>query len=482
MRMRMRFTDYFLLAFRNIAHQKSRSLLAILAIVIGTTSVTIMLTLVNGTKSFYYDQFKASGKLEQVIVNSQTGLNFEQAQQAVDCQNCVKLTTGLADKIKSYKHVAALSRTADVNVFELAAFGKQKLLISSAQSYEPTGVVKHVFLAGQDFRSGDGVGKVIIGQDYADEWGYRDNYQKIIGKQISLTTISSFTGKGASLPDPLAQFKKCLDGCRADEVMGGQPSTLKATVVGVQADISNGIFLPLKWAEGLLTSQRYEISKADQTAYTQAYTVWTARGQRGPEPMPKFSLVTDNQLAKNGYSTFVIRVDNTDSTDTVAARIQRLGVGAATAKSYIQDQLNVFNIISFILAGLGSIALVVAAIGIINTMVMATLERTREIGVMRAVGAKRSMVRRLFTLEASLLGFLGGTFGIIAGYGFVQVANIFINVQLAANGVPNRDIIILPLWLILMVIGASTIIGMLAGLYPAHRAASLDPVEALRHE
>jgi len=483
MKVHIRFADYFMLAFRNILHQKSRSLLAILAIVIGTTSVAIMLTLVIGTKNFYYDQFRASGKLEQVIVNSQVGLNFEQAQQATDCSDCVKLTDKLAEKIKSYEHVSDLSRTADISAFELVSYGHKKLLINSAQAYEPTGVIKHTFLAGRDFINSDGADKVIIGQDYADEWGFRDNYQELVGKQINLTTVSSFTGEGATLPNPLAQFKKCLDGCQADEVIRQQPTTFKATVVGVESDTSNGVFVPLKWAKGLLTGRRYEITKPDQTAYSQAYTIWTAKGQQGPEPFPKFTLVTDNQLTKNGYATFVVKTDGPGNTDGVANQIQKqLKVGATTAKSYIQDQLNIFNIISFVLAGIGSISLVVAAIGIINTMVMATLERTREIGVMRAVGAKRSMVRRLFTLEASLLGFLGGTFGVIAGYGFVQVANIFINVQLASNAVLNRDIIVLPMWLALMLIASTTVIGMLAGLYPAHRAATLDPVEALRHD
>jgi putative ABC transport system permease protein len=125
---------------------------------------------------------------------------------------------------------------------------------------------------------------------------------------------------------------------------------------------------------------------------------------------------------------------------------------------------------------------VVAAIGVVNTMVMAILERTREIGVMRAIGAKRSTVRSLFTFEASILGFLGGVIGVGIGYGLTRVANIFVNKQLASNSVKVHNIITLPLWLILTVIGISTLIGLLAGLYPAARAAKLDPVEALRYE
>ncbi len=481
--MGMRFSDYFSLAFRNLLHQRSRSLLAILAIVIGTTSVTIMLALVIGAKDFYFDQFKATGQLEQIIVNPQTGLDFMQSQRAANCESCVKLTNGVANKITSYDHVVGLTGTADVNIFvAVSQDSHQKQAVGTVQSYEPNGVIKHIFLAGGDFTNNSGVGKVIIGQNYADQWGYKDNYKAIIGKEIKLTTNSSFTGEGASLPDPLVQFKRCQAGCQADQIARQQPTVLKATIVGVQSDAGSSIFLPLKWAGKLLKDQRYEITKANQIAYTQAYTTWTARGQLGPEPMPKFTLVADSQLARNGYSTFVVKVDKTGNTDAVARQIRKLGVGATSAKSYIQSQLGVFNIIGFVLAGIGGIALIVAAIGIINTMVMAVLERTREIGVMRAVGARRSTVSRLFTLEASLLGFLGGVFGIAFGYGLISLANIFINTQLAANAILNRNIISLPGWLILTVVGATTVIGMVAGLYPAHRAARLKPVEALRHE
>lgn len=481
--MRMRSVDYLMIALRNITHQRSRSILAIVAIVIGTTSVTILLALVIGAKDFYLDQFKATGKLQQLVVNSQPGLDFQQAQRASDCQDCVKLTDALASKISTYPNVAGLSRTADIASIKTATFDGKSQTIKTVQAYEPNGVIKHVFLAGSDFTANDGAGKVIIGQDYADKWGYDGNYAALIGKQIELTTSSNFTGEGAKLADPAAQFKDCQDGCKVEELSAKQqPTTLKATIVGVESDAGDSIFVPLKWANGLLSNQRYEISKEDQAAYNAAYTAWGAAGQKGAEPMPKFTLVTDKPLSQKGYATFVVKVDDPNQASQVAKQIETLGVGTAIAQSYLSEQLQVFNIISYILAGIGGIALAVAAIGIVNTMVMATLERTREIGVMRAVGARRSTIARLFTLEASLIGFLGGTIGVVVGFGFIMLANFFINGQLAANSVVARNIIMLPPWLVVGVIVFTTLLGMLAGLYPAHRAARLDPVEALRHE
>ena len=115
-------------------------------------------------------------------------------------------------------------------------------------------------------------------------------------------------------------------------------------------------------------------------------------------------------------------------------------------------------------------------------MIMAILERTREIGVMRAVGSKKSTVRRLFTTEASMLGFMGGVIGVALGFGLTRIANIFVNDQLASNAITARDIITTPAWLVFTVIAIATLIGLLAGLGPAARAARLDPVEALRYE
>jgi ABC-type antimicrobial peptide transport system permease subunit len=257
------------------------------------------------------------------------------------------------------------------------------------------------------------------------------------------------------------------------------PTDLPATVAGVVAGDDTTLYFPLSWTRGLLDNRHYELTEADRRAFDEANH---QRRPGDPQPQPHLTLVTQNELDQRGYNSLTVKADRTSNVDSVAAQIRALGVGAATARSFVDQQLQVFRILSYVLGGIGGIALAVAAIGVVNTMVMAILERTREIGVLRACGATRATVRRLFTIEAGLLGFLGGVLGVAAGFGLTRVANVVINKQLTASSVNAHDIVGLSLWLVAAVVGATTLIGVLAGLYPAVRASRLNPVEALRYE
>jgi ABC-type antimicrobial peptide transport system permease subunit len=479
---KMRRADYVLLAFGNLTRQRLRTLLAVSTVAIGAASITLMLSLVFGVRSFYLDQFKTSGKLQQVVVNKQVGLDFAEAQRASTCESCTDLTDSMAKTIQSYSHVVGLSKTADVGVFESTTLDNLKQRVKSVHSYEPNGVVNHTLLAGQDFRSSDSTGKIMVGQQFADGWGYKGHYQDLVGKTITLTTIAAYNGEGANLPDPVEQFKKCLAGCQPGDLNSLlKPATLKATVVAVQSDESSSLVVPLQWAQKLLENQRYEITAASQAAYSKAFTAWNSKGKVGAQPLPDFTLATDSQIKKNGYTAFIVKTDSESHVDGVAQKIQELGVGAVGARAYIQNQLDAFDVISLILGVMGAISLIVAAIGIINIMVMAVLERTREIGVIRALGARRSTISRLFTVEAAMIGVIGGFFGLLSSYVLIQFANLFINYQLSNSGLPARNIIGMPIWLLFTVMFICTITGVLAGLYPAKRAALLSPVDALRH-
>jgi len=128
------------------------------------------------------------------------------------------------------------------------------------------------------------------------------------------------------------------------------------------------------------------------------------------------------------------------------------------------------------------VAIVVASLGIINTMVMSILERYREIGIMKAVGASDADVQKIFMFEAGTIGFLGGVLGLTLGWMVSGVINMVINAITSRQGVPAVDYFSFPWWLCFGAIVFSVLVSLLAGIYPTLRAARVDPVTALRHD
>lgn len=469
----MRFTDYLRLAFRNIRRQKLRSALTIFAVVIGALSVTIMLALVFSAKGFMTKQFEQNGLFQQVVVSPQTDVTWDNANNGgQQCTGtCVKLTDDLVKKINALPHVVGVSRNVHPYAFQALEYGNSKLRVQNVESHDANGIQPANILAGRDFTPNDGSNLIVITSDYANKLGFKGNYARLVGKSVSLVTQSYYSGAGS---DPVQRYNEQNAYFSTHQGADGRdfqptPTTLSAKIVGItdSADSSYTIRVPLAWARGLEEDIQYNVAQ-----------------NCGPNGCRQGAgkITTTDELAKNGYDTLIAKADQTTNAKLVASEIKKLGVGAADAQTTIKQQLSIFNIIGLVLGGIGGIALAVAAVGVVNTMIMAILERTREIGVMRAVGARRSTVSRLFTFEASLLGFFGGLIGLGIGYLLTLVANPLINKQLSTNGLKSSNIISLPLWLIIGVIVITTFIGMLAGLYPARRAAHLDPVEALHYE
>ncbi len=190
---------------------------------------------------------------------------------------------------------------------------------------------------------------------------------------------------------------------------------------------------------------------------------------------------------KEGYSQVVVKVQDVEQVLDISEQITEMGFQAFTPQSFVQGINNFYVILQFIFGGVGAIALLVAAIGIANTMAMSILERTREIGLMKAVGATNRDVLAIFLGEAAGIGFLGGLGGVIIGWLAGQGINVVAIVYLAnqagqQGGMPPSIAVYTPFWLPVFALVFSTIIGMISGLYPALRAATMIPVMALKYE
>lgn len=176
----------------------------------------------------------------------------------------------------------------------------------------------------------------------------------------------------------------------------------------------------------------------------------------------------------NEYDFIMAQADSLDTVGEVAERLEeKLGddVMVVTYESAQEQVTQVMGTIESVLGGIAAISLIVAGVGIINTMTVSVMERTREIGVLKAIGAKSSDVMFMFLSEAVLTGLVGGAIGVAFGFVLSQIISRIINLAVAPS-----------LGLGLFVVGFAVVTAVLSGIYPAWRASNLHPVEALRYE
>jgi putative ABC transport system permease protein len=196
-------------------------------------------------------------------------------------------------------------------------------------------------------------------------------------------------------------------------------------------------------------------------------------GPRGSEP--DFS----NAPA---YPSLSVRVSNPNRVESVQDAIRKMGFNTFSILDATRSLRRFFAVLDLFLGIFGSLALAVAALGIVNTLVMAILERRREIGIMKAIGASDGDVKKLFLAEAAVMGLLGGVLGVAMGWVIGRLINAGANFYLRRQNLPPENLWAVPWWLVGGAIAFAIAISMISGLYPAARAAKLDPVQALRYE
>jgi len=186
--------------------------------------------------------------------------------------------------------------------------------------------------------------------------------------------------------------------------------------------------------------------------------------------------------AKPTFASLTVRAKSPNNVDAIEVAVKKMGFGAFSLLDASKSLRIFFSVFDLLLGIFGSLALAVATLGIVNTLVMAILERRREIGVLKALGAADSDVKRLFFFFFCVMGLLGGIGGVLFGWLIGRALTLATNIYLKRQELPSVEISSVPWWLVLGAISFAVLVSLIAGLYPASRAAKLNPVEALRYE
>jgi putative ABC transport system permease protein len=465
------------LALRNLRESLLRNSLTTLGISVGVASLVAMLSLGIGLQQLASRRLMKSGLFDTVVVTSRReprnfGRPEDRSGPAPAESRVLDESTRLA--IEHLPNV--LEAYPDIRfVTELRYDDKPHLTMISALPASAKSNDAFEAMPGHFFSS-DTAPEVILQKTFAEELlGKRPqpgvdetNVAQLASPLLGKEVIMRYAQREASTMTPAASSASADQDANSSEDQGvagasysvvSRELTLK--IVGV-ADLDpesmrgparGRVFLPLKLAESLHVMQPTDLRELSHAA--------------GDQPV---------------YSSVSVRVKNPNQVQAVEDAIKKMGFNTFSILDASRSIQQFFKVLDVFLGIFGSLALAVAFIGIVNTLVMAILERRREIGIMKAIGASDGDVRRLFFAEAGAMGVLGGIVGVALGWAIGQVINLGTNVYLKSQSFPPEHFWAVPWWLVAFAILFSFVVSLAAGLYPAGRAARLDPVQALRYE
>jgi ABC-type antimicrobial peptide transport system permease subunit len=203
---------------------------------------------------------------------------------------------------------------------------------------------------------------------------------------------------------------------------------------------------------------------------------------QGEENIVYLSLDSLDGFPLTAYTKLKVKCASTGTLASVRTQIEELGLTASSISETVDQANKVFGAVQVVLMIFGLIALIVSAIGMFNTMTIALLERTEEIGIMKAIGAAKRSIALMFLTESTIMGLLGALGGVILGFFEGEVLNILINLIATRFGGEPVDLFFSPFWFVSTVILFGAGVGFATGIFPARKASRIDTLDALRYK
>ena len=445
----MKTLDLLRLIFGNLNRRKGRVALTAIGVVIGTAAVVVLVSLAIGLQRSANEQLYGIGDLTQIQVMPAYGMEGGPVMISGGGGGVVEGSGGpQAPKLLTNNALKELTSIPGV----VAAIPRDYMMGNTIMKYKRLEGGANIIGIGINSLSDLGMEVVQGGTDLT-------RGSIIIGPQVAVNFYDPRQRPGQEPPPPPDLYGETLTFVvfRYDEQGNETRKTVSFRVAGMLTET---------------------LGESDWSVFMRLDDL---------KALNEWAMNRRINYNKDGYNQVVVKVDNIDNVLTVNDTINEMGFQAFTPQSFVQGINNFYLILQVIFGGVGAIALLVAAIGIANTMAMAILERTREIGLMKAVGATNRNVLSIFLGEAAGIGFLGGLGGVLigwlAGQGLNVIAIVYLAGQTAQQGGPPPSVAVYtPIWLPLFALLFSTLIGLISGLYPALRAATMIPVLALKYE
>jgi putative ABC transport system permease protein len=468
------------LATRNLRESVLRNSLTTLGIGVGVASLVAFLSLGIGLQELANRRLERSGLFDTIMVTSRRGYRgFGRRAQAEGPSAAESRVLDENARREIARLPNVLEASPDIRfVTQFHYDGKPQLTMVAALPASSRDTDAFENMQGKFFSSSTAQ-EAILQIQFADELlGIRPepgnpspkvnvSTQALVGKEITLSYAERVPSPSASEAKP--DSRASASTLPADSIDVNQmaaafsvvPREIKLHIVGITDQDPDGIrgasgaraFLPLQLVENL--------------------HVMAPSGMRDSEP--NFSSVPT-------YPSLSVRLKSPNNVEAVERAIKRLGFNTFSILDAASNLRKFFAVLDIFLGIFGSLALTVAALGIVNTLAMAILERRREIGIMKAIGASDGDVMKLFFAEAAVMGLVGGILGVGMGWLIGRVINFGTNNYMVRQDMPPENLWSVPWWLVMVAIFFSILVSMFAGLYPAARAARLDPVQALRYE
>lgn len=439
----MKFSDNLSFAIRDLNRRKKRTLLTSIGIIVGTILILLMVSLGIMLKGFLIQTIDSGSSSKVVTVEP-----FKADSNLKDIKNYTTWLKTNFNKIDD-STLSNISKISGVSQIQAYISGDLARIELNGNTYNATFPIV----------------------------GYDLNYSIFLNSQIESAKTSS---KDLNFKSIIAGTT--LTKANENDVLVGE-SLLK----------NLGITNPNDIVGKQIT---FVVNNINGTPITPVYKTFTVAGVINKDLSDGNKIVmnsenaaslvgvlqyTNNFMSTYGYNEVKIETNSIGDVSSVQSALNNLNYKTSSNESTTKDIDKNFNNITLMLSILGIIVLIVAAIGIINTMIMAVHERTKSIGVMKSLGASSSDILSMFLFQSAIIGFIGSIIGSLISFGLFKLISYFVEQTLLKQGFSLSLLCNIPWWLIVATIAFSVVISLLAGIYPAIRASKLDPIEALRH-